>query len=285
MLTKFTARFRDKLNSDSHFSELIKGSSTAFVLRIIGILAGYIFTLIITRKYGAKAMGIFALSFTLLQISSVIGRLGMDTALLRFVAEYSSQNKWNVVKDIYKKALSLVVPFSILLAVMVYFLSEDIAKYCFRKPYLAPYFKVVSLGIVPFVLLFINTESLRGLKKIKEYMLLQQSGIFILGSILLGFLTLLLTNLSLTITNNKLTITNFIPISTYLLSVFIISVIAFITWKKYLTKNYKQSPPITTNYNELLQITTNNKMFASEPLYNSTTTPLFNSKSKIQNPK
>ncbi len=240
-------KIKNKLNADIHLKELLKGSSIAFVLRILGIIAGYIFTLLITRGYGAEAMGVFALSFTLLQISSVIGRLGMDTALLRFVAEYSSQGKWDIVKDIYRKAIKLVLPFSIFVSILVFFLSPYIAEFVFKKPHLEPYFKIAAIGIVPFVLLFIHTESLRGLKKIKEYMLLQQAGIFMLASTLLGLITsLLLTNNSLTITNNKLTFLNQIPISTYIFSVFIISVIAFIIWKKQLN-NY----PLTTTNNKL----------------------------------
>ncbi len=174
----YKEKISNKLKNDIHLAEILKGSSIAFVLRIIGIIAGYIFTLLITRGYGAEAMGIFALSFTLLQISSVIGRLGMDTALLRFVAEYSSQGKWEIVKDIYKKAIKLVIPFSLFLSVLVFFLSPYIAEYIFKKPHLASYFQIASIGIVPFVLLFIHTESLRGLKKIKEYMFIQQGGDF-----------------------------------------------------------------------------------------------------------
>ncbi len=228
-------KIKNKINNDIHLKELLKGSSIAFVLRIVGIIAGYIFTLLITRGYGAEAMGVFALSFTLLQISSVIGRLGMDTALLRFVAEYSSQGKWEIVKDVYKKAIKLVLPFSVLLSALVFFLSPYIAEYMFKKPHLTPYFQIVSIGIVPFVLLYIHAESLRGLKKIKEYMFLQQVGIFIIASIILGTLTLYMSSLQTSINLNKL------PITVYIFSVFILSVIAYFIWKKYTKKEPSQS--------------------------------------------
>ncbi len=251
-------KLKNKINSDIHLKELLKGSSIAFVLRILGIIAGYIFTLLITRGYGAEAMGVFALSFTLLQISSVIGRLGMDTALLRFVAEYSSQGKWDIVKDIYKKAVKLVLPFSIFVSILVFFLSPYIAEFVFKKPHLEPYFKIAAIGIVPFVLLFIHTESLRGLKKIKEYMLLQQAGIFILASILLGFITLLINQSTIKLLTNYI---NQIPISNYIFSVFIISLIAFIIWKKQLNNhqltitNYKlTSTNSSLSYSTILSV-------------------------------
>ena len=251
-------KIKNKINVDLHLKELLKGSFIAFVLRIIGIGLGYVFTFLITIGYGAKGMGVFALSFTLLQISSVIGRLGMDMALLRFVAEYSSQGKWKVVIDIYRKAIKLVLPFSIIVSIVVFFLSPDIAKFVFKKPYLEPYFKIVSLGIVPFVLLFIHTESLRGLKKIKEYMLLQQVGIFILASMLLGLITFLIKN-TLTTANSKLAFLNQIPISTYIFSVFILSLIAFITWKKQLSiqsVNHLTTNPIdqSLSYSTILSV-------------------------------
>jgi len=53
-MTDIINRIKNKLNKDIHLKELLKGSSIAFVLRIIGIIAGYIFTLLITRGYGDK---------------------------------------------------------------------------------------------------------------------------------------------------------------------------------------------------------------------------------------
>ena len=126
MLDKFITLFESQLK-DRHLSELLKGSSVALVFKVFGIATGYIFILLITRNFGAEAMGIFALSFTVLQISSVIGRLGFDTALLRFVAEYSSQNRPDLVKEVYVKVIKIIVPFSLLLSVFLYFSDDEVA--------------------------------------------------------------------------------------------------------------------------------------------------------------
>ncbi|NPA52252.1 MAG: flippase [Aquificae bacterium] len=232
----------NKIKKDIHLKEILKGSSIAFILRIVGIIAGYIFTLIITRNYGAEAMGIFALSLTLFQISSVLSRLGMDTALLRFAAEYSSQGKWNIVIDIYKKALKLVVPFSLIISVLIFVFSPYIAEYFFKKPYLASYFQLISIGILPLVLLYIHAEGLRGLKKIKEYMLLQQTGIFVIASLLQGLITVLYLSGKVLIAPAKT------PIVSYIISVFLLSITAYFVWRKYIkpyfhsARNISQSP-------------------------------------------
>ena len=221
MTSSFIAKFREKFNSDAHLNELIKGAGEALVLRIGGIIAGYVFTLLVTRTLGARVWGIFALSLVVLQIASVIGRLGMDTALLRFTAEYTAKKEIYALKEIYKKALTLVVPFSILVAISVYSLSPLLANKFFHKPYLTDYFRITSFMVVPSVILWIHSESIRGLKKIKEYMLLQQSGIFLIAVILFLIGTTFVR-------------TYFLPFISYALAILILAFISMYLWVKHI---------------------------------------------------
>jgi len=55
LITTFS-RIKEKRSRDIHLAELLKGSGTAFVLRVLGLGFGYVFTLLITRGYGAEAM-------------------------------------------------------------------------------------------------------------------------------------------------------------------------------------------------------------------------------------
>ena len=157
---------------DQNLKEIFTGSSIAFGLNILGLLCGYVFVLLITRNLGADAMGIFSLSYTVLSIFVVIGKLGFDAALLRFVADYSSTNRWDLVKEVYLKALRLIIPFSFLLTILLFCCAPYIAKYVFSKEHLTIYIKMISFGILPLVLLSINAECLRGIKKIKEFVFL-----------------------------------------------------------------------------------------------------------------
>jgi len=166
-------KIKTKLSEDVHLKELIQGSLTFLILRIFGMMVGYTFTLIVTRNLGASAWGIFALSFTVFQITSVIGKLGLDTALLRFIAQYNAQRKVKTAKYIYLKSIIVIIPLSFLLSVFLYYLSPLLAEKVFGKPHLASYFKLMSFALIPFVLLSINSESLRAFKKIKEYITLQ----------------------------------------------------------------------------------------------------------------
>lgn len=221
---------KDGLQRDRHFKELIGGSSVALAFRITGIFCGYLFTLLVTRIFGADAMGIFALSITILQIASVAGRLGMDTALLRLVAEYSSQGRWGHAKTAYLKALKLVVPFSLILSVVLFLLSPYAAQHVFGKKQLTTAFYMVSLAVTPFSIFFINSECIRGLKMIREYTLLQNVVPYLLASLAL-------------VTISAYWKDNIVPLISYVVSVSSLFFISLFMWMKRLESNYRHGGP------------------------------------------
>ena len=51
------------------------------IVRILGVISTYIYTLIITKFFDASGMGIFALSQTILMIATIYAKLGIDTPL------------------------------------------------------------------------------------------------------------------------------------------------------------------------------------------------------------
>lgn len=210
-------KINQKIKEDLHLKELLSGASISFFLKIIGLGFGYIFTFLITRNYGAEVMGIYALSLVLLQFMVIFGKLGMDMAALRFMAEYFSKNKKEIAIDIYKKIIKIIIPLSFLISLIIFYISPYIAIYIFHKKYMTAYFKIIAICLVPFVLLSVNSECLRGLKKIKEYVILQNVGIPFLSSIILG--------LSLFIIKNT-----FMPIVVYVTSVYIMAFLSLLFW-------------------------------------------------------
>jgi len=206
----------DKLK-DSHLKELLRGGSIAFVFRITGMLTGYVFTLLISRNLGAGAVGVFALSLTVLTVFSVAGRVGLDTALLRFVAEYTALDRRDLVKEVYLKAIKVVVPLTLLLSGLLFFFSTFIAKHVFHKEFLGVSFMLVSFAVLPMVLIFINSESLRGLKKIKEYVFLQNVAVFLFASMIL--------TVALLFTKDEN-----VPVIAYIISLFFVSVLSLTYW-------------------------------------------------------
>ena len=161
-------------------NEILNKGSSAFILKIIGSLLGYIFLLLVTRTAGAETWGVFALCLALLNIISIFSRMGIDTALLRYVAQF--KGKMSEIKDIYSQGIYLVLVLSIVFSILLYFFSDLIAELVFQKSQLSSYFKIISYALVPFTIININVQTIRGLKKIKEFAFFQHVSIF-LGAI------------------------------------------------------------------------------------------------------
>ena len=75
--------FLSNLNPD--FKKLLSGSGLVMAFKVAGAGAGYVFAYLITTNYGAETFGVFELSLTVLTIATVVGSLGLDGALVRFI--------------------------------------------------------------------------------------------------------------------------------------------------------------------------------------------------------
>ena len=194
-------------------NEILSKGSSAFVFKIIGSFLGYLFLLLVTRTSGAEAWGIFALCMALLNITSILSRFGVDTALLRFVAQFKV--KMEEVKGIYFQGISLVLALSIGFSILLYFFSDTVAELVFQKPHLTPYFKIIAFALVPFSIIHINVQTLRGLKKIKAFAFFQDTSKF-LFAVIIFVLLFYCTGIEAII----------IPIYSFLFAVFIIMIIS-----------------------------------------------------------
>lgn len=158
---------------DLDFKELVRGSGASFTFRIAGMLFGYISTMLMTRFFGADALGCLMIASIVVEISGIFGRFGTNIALLRLTAEHYAGNQIGRIRDIYLKIISMITPVSLLLTTAIFMFSREIAVICFGKEQLTPYIRIAALMIFPVVLNFIHQEGLRGLKKINDYSFLK----------------------------------------------------------------------------------------------------------------
>ena len=170
------------------------------------------------KKIGAEANGIFSTFFTILSIFVVFTVLGMDTFLLKKIAQFNSKKKWAELKEVYKKALTLVLFISVLIAAILYFLYSFGFLGFYEHNSLFPY---IVLVLLPFSVLHINAESFRAVKNIKLFSFFKNFSIYGLASIALFFLN---------DTSRKL------GVNAFIISVIILALLSFILWRKHLDK-------------------------------------------------
>ena len=172
--------FLSNLNPD--FKKLLSGSGLVMAFKVAGAGAGYVFAYLITSNYGARAFGIFELSLTALTIASVFGRLGLDGALVRFIPEFVEKKAPDHLRKVYGYALLLALPFSMVLAALLYVFSDALALQL-GSELLGVAFRVTAF-LVPFSTWFgLNSEAFRGMRRMVEYSILQRGTVILLAII------------------------------------------------------------------------------------------------------
>lgn len=211
-------KVKKKILTDIHLFELIKGASISLIFQVFGIGIGYTFVFLLSKNYGAEGMGIFSLSFAVLNVFVLFGKFGLDTATVKLTSEYASKNNFEGIKDIYFKILRVMVPINLILTCLLFVIAPYLAEHIFHKEYLTKYFQIISLGILPMSLRFLNANNLRAVKQITAYSFLQSIALYLIASILLL--------LSIVLQYNSIDLVLYIVV----FSLFIGMIISFIFW-------------------------------------------------------
>lgn len=166
---------RDRL--DSHMREVVSGATVAFVLKAAGAVLAFAFNVLLARFLGAEGAGVYFLALTVAMVASVIGRVGLDNCLLRFVASNAEVNDWSAIKGVCKKGVSLALAASAAAAALVFIAAPWIASSVFANPDITWPIRMIAFSIVPFSLLSLYAEMLKGLKHIRDATLIQGIGV------------------------------------------------------------------------------------------------------------
>jgi O-antigen/teichoic acid export membrane protein len=158
---------------DRHTREVAGGAAVALVLRVAAAGLSFVFNIVLARLLGIEGVGVYFLAFTVTTIAAVAGRAGMDNALLRFVATSAAQENWAEVSGLYRRAIWISTGASAAITALVFIAAPVISEDLFSDPDLIDPLRLMSLGIVPLSLLTLHGELLKGLKRIRDAMLVQ----------------------------------------------------------------------------------------------------------------
>lgn len=165
------------LSGQGDLKEIITKSSIAMILRVLGMAINYLFLTFVIFKYGSGGWGTFAICFSILQFSSMVGTLGMDMAIVKL---YASNNNYNK-SELFRYVISYALPINIILVLLIYLNADFIGSYFQDIEDVGSYIRFTSLGIIPFSFTLIIAGAFRGLKKIATYTSFDSLGRFVAG--------------------------------------------------------------------------------------------------------
>lgn len=169
--------------------EVVSGATVAFVMKAMGAVLAFAFNVLLARFLGAEGAGVYFLALTVAMVASVIGRVGLDNCLLRFVASNAEVNDWSAVKGVCRKGMTLALAASAAAAALVFIAAPWIASSVFANPDITWPIRMTAFSIVPFSLLSLYAEMLKGLKHIRDATLIQGigvNGLSLIGLYLVG---------------------------------------------------------------------------------------------------
>ncbi len=176
MLSKVVSRFKSSY-LDFHMKDVFNGTIVAFILKVIGAALSFAFSIFLARILGAEGTGMYFLSLSVISIASVVSRLGLDNALLRYVATHATLKEWHKVKGVYFLSMRIAITSSLLLTCIIFITAPWIASVIFSDEKLSELIRWMSFAILPFSLFNLHAESLKGLKKIKYALFVQSVGL------------------------------------------------------------------------------------------------------------
>jgi O-antigen/teichoic acid export membrane protein len=170
---------------DKDLTELLRGAAGALSSKLGSIVSVYLFTFAIARIYGSDGNGLFSFCYTFLNIAIIVSLFGLETYLIRYIAEFAQKKLWGSLMYIYRKALLLTSLITAGFVLIFYFGFPFIMDLADKESYTTG-LQITAIALLPATLLRLNSEALKGLKQIKYYSLVQNGSIFLMALIGLG---------------------------------------------------------------------------------------------------
>lgn len=153
--------------------EILRGAAVAFTVKVFGSGVAFLFNVYLARALGVEGAGVYFLAISVVTVASVIARLGVDNALLKYVAAGESANEWGLIQGVVRKSLFLVSSVSLSLTVLLVLLADWVALIIFNKPEMGSVLRIMALAVLPFSLLILFSEMLRALRLVLESQVIQ----------------------------------------------------------------------------------------------------------------
>jgi len=209
----------EKINHNNTFLESIK----TMILRIIGVIILFGFTLFLTHNYNPKIIGQYDFIRTFLLVIGSICLLGTDQSILYFAGIIKKRGNILDLKNIYKKNIVLLFITSLIAFLIIFILGRDSVNSFFKdKNSYILLFKTITV-LFFYCVTILNTETLRALNFISlselfrntfkylsviigaVYLLYINKEIYLVESFIYGFvlLSIISTYIIIKIFNNK----------------------------------------------------------------------------------
>ena len=156
--------FLQKITGGNTEAVLTRKVGAAFFINIIGMGVAFGLQILLARVLGVENFGQYIYAFTWINLFVLLGKLGLDTAALRFLPEYQAGAKWGLLRGYMRRGNQIAAGASVGIGVLVFLIIYMIRHQI--EPGLVPVFFIACL-LLPFsVILILQGAYLQAFKHI-----------------------------------------------------------------------------------------------------------------------
>jgi len=167
-----------------------KESTITFSGLMYGNVNRYLYTALLARWVGAEFLGIYSLANSIMLISEVLGKMGLETGIMRFVSRLNPESDSEKIQKVIASALKMTAVFSLVIMVGLIISSGYIVTQILNEPPLLTSVLIVFAIAIPFnALTLISAFATQGFKRLKYKTLVTQflNPTLLLGSMVICF--------------------------------------------------------------------------------------------------
>ena len=165
------------MNQDKKYNKelkiIVKNAGVGGVGIILEMIIRFVNNILITQHLGAGLYGLYVLANQILKLIINIGQLGITKTNLRFVSFYAVRNEHDKIKGTFLFFFKIILTTAVILLTAVFIFAPIIADVIYEKPEIKKIIRILIFTLPATLILSIVMSSLRGLKLIKQFVILK----------------------------------------------------------------------------------------------------------------
>ena len=159
---------------------------------VISTIISSVGTIFLARLLGSDEYGLYTIALTAPNLILIFRDWGMNSAMVKFTAQYRAEGRADEVRSIFLSGLILEIALGLVFSLISFAFSDFLATSIFSRPLLAPLIQIVSFTILIGGIINAATAAFTGMEKMayNSIMIICQSIIktfLIILLVILGF--------------------------------------------------------------------------------------------------
>jgi len=148
--------------------KIAKESTITFFGMVYGNINRYLYTALLARWVGIEYLGIYALANSIMLISEVMGKMGMESGVMRFVSRLNMDTDSKNIQKIIASALKMTASFSLVIMIGLIFSARYIVTQVLNAQPILTTVMIVFAVAIPFnALTSVSAFATQGFKRLK----------------------------------------------------------------------------------------------------------------------